>query len=84
MASAHFLRAFIFRKMRDFARAVTEYDEAVRLAPNNPYYRNARNSYVQSSHMDEHWTRYLREIQNDHDYANWSSPPLDAQAAAKR
>jgi tetratricopeptide (TPR) repeat protein len=83
MAGAYFLRAFVFRKMHDFAHAVADYDEAIRLAPNSFYYRNARNGYVQSAHMDEHWTRYLREIQNEGDYANWNGPPLNAQSAAK-
>ena len=28
--------------------------------------------------LTRHWMRYLKEIQEDGDYANWSGPPLDS------
>lgn len=81
MASVYVLRAGIMRSMNEHDRAVADYNEAIRLAPQETRYVAVRDAYVHRTQMNKSWMSYLKEIQDDQDYANWSGPPLDSYDA---
>jgi hypothetical protein len=84
LAELHFDRAVGYAKSHDSEHAIADLNEAVRLNPKNAQYATRRDRHVHGALMSESWTRYLKEIQDDQDYPNWSGPPLDARAAASR
>jgi tetratricopeptide (TPR) repeat protein len=68
------LRASIYFNMKNYERAAADYTEALRLDPKNSIAKSGKR-------LLEHWVRYLQEIQEDGDYANWSAPPLEIRNA---
>jgi hypothetical protein len=40
-------------------------------------------SRVQIKRMNMHWFRYLKTLEDENDYQNWSGPPLAAYRAFK-
>ncbi len=60
---------YLFRG--DAARANADFNAAVRV-------NSSLQVNVRRKELNIHWLRYLKEIQDEGDYANWSGPPLDA------
>ena len=83
LARIYSIRAWAYSSIKRFDRAAADADEAVRLDSGNARYAYSRDSYLHSKSMSDHWTRYLKEIQDGQDFANWSGPPLDLQRAAE-
>lgn len=72
---AFYMRGQVFQIRDDDAQAKSDYQSAVRFNPNlKPLVESA----VATHALNRAWANYLTEIQNDGDFANWSSPPLDA------
>jgi tetratricopeptide (TPR) repeat protein len=71
-ANTHLLRAGIYALTGETERANTDYEKAIQLDP------ASRKRYEDDRDFNAHWIAYLKEIQDDDDYANWSGPPLDA------
>jgi hypothetical protein len=63
--------------MGDAARARADFKKAVDLQPSSAA------ALREDAEATEVWVRYLKEIQDEGDYANWSGPPLDAYRSAR-
>jgi cytochrome c-type biogenesis protein CcmH/NrfG len=63
--------------MKDYDHAVSDFNEALRLSPKDPYAKTGLQTVAMTRKINSQWERYLQEIQNDGDYANWSGPPLE-------
>jgi hypothetical protein len=81
LARVFSIRAWAHTRTNRFDLAAADAEEAVRLEPSNRLYVAVRDRYTHTKLMNEHWSRYLKEIQDDNDYANWSGPPSDLQRA---
>jgi tetratricopeptide (TPR) repeat protein len=71
-ALVYAVRAAFYVISNDYERATADYAEALRLDPKNAHAKSGKRFL-------DHWVRYLREIQEDGDYANWSGPPLEVR-----
>jgi tetratricopeptide (TPR) repeat protein len=60
----------------EYERAIASYKEAFQIDPKNTY---ARMLFK----LNSAWARYLQEIREDGDYANWSGPPGEIHGNAK-
>ena len=78
------IRAWAYSNIDDFDRALVDVNEALRIDPKNSRLLNVRELYQHTKSMKDHWSLYLKEIQDDHDHSNWSGPPLDLQRATAR
>jgi tetratricopeptide (TPR) repeat protein len=71
---AYVNRGNVYVANRDFDRALADYTEAGRV---DPKYLQYREGGQRQKALDDQWQLYLKSIQEDFDYANWSGPPLD-------
>jgi tetratricopeptide (TPR) repeat protein len=76
-ANTHLNRGNLYFAKRDYNRALADYDEAIRINPKFDLAINNRKRLQNFTAIEAHWRSYLKDIQNDFDYANWSGPPLD-------
>jgi tetratricopeptide (TPR) repeat protein len=76
-------RGLVYVNLKQYDRARADFSEALRLSPNYTFARNWLQSLDLSKQMDTRWARYLQEIQDERDYANWSAPPLELYRNAK-
>lgn len=72
LAENYMNRGVVYLMKEDSALAELDLKKAVSIDPKS----KARVEYYREK--TESWIGYLRQIQNDGDYANWSRPPLDA------
>ncbi|HEY3679379.1 MAG TPA: tetratricopeptide repeat protein [Bradyrhizobium sp.] len=77
LGEAYRLRGVIYMNMKDYDHAVSDFNEALRLSPKDPYAKTGLQTIAMTRKINSQWERYLQEIQNDGDYANWSGPPLE-------
>jgi tetratricopeptide (TPR) repeat protein len=70
-------RGAIYLFRGDVARANADFAAAIRINP-------SLQTDVRRKELNIHWLRYLKEIQDERDYANWSGPPLEAYRNAPR
>jgi tetratricopeptide (TPR) repeat protein len=80
---AYVNRGNVYTVQGDYGRANADYAEALRIDPKNAATLRAIQSAKLFSKMDATWIRYLQEIQDDRDYANWSGPPVEIFRNAK-
>jgi tetratricopeptide (TPR) repeat protein len=70
-------RGNVRARNRDYAKAIADYTKALSIDPKNVL----ANTQLQRARLalatEEKWMSYLRTIQDDGDYANWSGPPLE-------
>ena len=71
-AMAYFNRGRYHAIKGDTAQATADFDKAKQLDP------KIKGSVDFESKMLLSWLQYLKEVQQDQDYANWSGPPLNA------
>jgi hypothetical protein len=76
LAEAYLNRAIGYELISDFARAIADHEKALTHFPKTQ-------DNIDYMKLQEAWVRYLKEIQDDQDYANWSRPPSDAYWIAK-
>ncbi|MEI8277836.1 MAG: hypothetical protein WCG00_17775 [Hyphomicrobiales bacterium] len=72
LAWSYYSRSTVHYVKGDAARGDADVQKAIQLEP------GSRGSFEENASFTKNWIQYLREIQNDRDYANWSRPPLDA------
>ena len=70
-SGAFFERSMMHLYKGDEERAAADQKRAVELAPDK------REQLTTNIDFARRWVRYLKEIQEDGDYANWTGPPLD-------
>jgi tetratricopeptide (TPR) repeat protein len=70
-------RANVFYVKGDNTRGDADIQKALQLEP------ASRAAFEETADFTKHWLQYLREIQNDRDYANWSRPPFEAYTSAR-
>ena len=58
--------------LNEGTRGDADVQKAIQLEP------GSRGSFEENASFTKNWIQYLREIQKDREYANWSRPPLDA------
>ena len=68
----YFTRGLAYGILEDYERAIADYRK---VPPSDA--RAVRNIYPIEIKLA--WLRYLKEIQDEKAYPNWSSPPYDAQ-----
>jgi Tfp pilus assembly protein PilF len=62
---------------KDYSRATADYTKALAIDPKNALAARQLQVVKFSINTEEKWIGYLRTIQDDDDYANWSGPPLE-------
>ncbi len=72
-------RGLAYKKKGELDRAIADGNEAIRLDPRSADALRLRVDLQ----LDDQWLRYLKGIQDDGDYANWSGPPLDVFRSSK-
>jgi Tfp pilus assembly protein PilF len=77
------LRAVGYINKKDYDRASADLRDAIRLDPSAVIAKQTLQAIELTKQMDSRWESYLLEIQNDHDFANWSGPPLEIYRNAK-
>jgi hypothetical protein len=70
LAQLHVDRSVGYELMHDFARARDDHKAALSVFP-------LAQVNIDRFQVEVDWLHYLKEIQDDHDYPNWSSPPSD-------
>ena len=71
------LRGVLYVNLKQYERATADFNEALRLNPKFTFAKNWLQSIELNKRMDARWERYLQDIQDDRDYANWSGAPLE-------
>jgi tetratricopeptide (TPR) repeat protein len=66
------VRGQVFAILGDQPRAEADYRSSSKVNP------KMKSSFEHFQGLNVAWLNYLKEIQDDDDFANWSSPPLDA------
>jgi tetratricopeptide (TPR) repeat protein len=92
---AYYHRGVLYERRRQYKRAESDFDQALSLAEQGltarpderlraraKAIRERRDSMKLESRMEAHWVEYLKEIQAQNDYPNWSAPPYDAYVRA--
>ena len=67
--------AYAFK--RDYVRALADYDHALRLKPGSELAIKAKASALLYQRLYGQWEQYLKGIEDEREYANWSGPPLE-------
>jgi hypothetical protein len=70
LAWQHMMRGIAFEAILDFGRAIADYEQA------SPFFPQGQIG-IDRMKIKAQWAPYLKEIQDDNDYPNWSGAPFD-------
>jgi tetratricopeptide (TPR) repeat protein len=76
-ANVFLRRSIIYKIKGDDERADADLKSAIETDP------KSRQTFESSRALTDHWLGYLKEIEDENDYANWSGPPLDIYRGVK-
>jgi hypothetical protein len=76
LAWQHVMRATAYEAILDFKRAIADCEQAL------PFFPNGQTN-IDRVKIQAQWAPYLKEIQDDNDYPNWSRAPFDRYWSTK-
>jgi tetratricopeptide (TPR) repeat protein len=83
-AESHNNRGNTYFSLGNYDQALADYNEALRIDPKYALAVQNHANLEYRKEIDGQWRRYLKEIQDENDYANWSGPPLDRYWSADK
>lgn len=77
LAETYANRGVVYLILGEDVRANSDFENAARTEP-----KSAR-QFMDQKEYTEVWVTYLKQIQNENDYENWSGPPLNAARGSR-